>query len=116
VLAKQGNNNACTEVLRDAQRFPFKVDAGYSHIEVSWHASGHGFVGYEIKGPNGTVVDVPDANPGNTPCDHSTHTGGTTNLYAVAAGDYEAIVRNTGILGWTLSINEVVQPTDAAHH
>lgn len=115
ILAKQGNNNACSEVLRDSVTFPFRVEEGYTHIQVSWHAAGHGFVGYEIKGTQATVVSRPDYNPGNTPCDHSTHTGASAETFAAGPGDYEAVVRNTGILGWTLSINEVVQDAADPH-
>lgn len=106
VFEQEGNNPQCTDVLAGTREFSFDVDAGYNHIEVSWHASGLGNVGYEIRGPNGTVASVADYNPANQPCNHD-H-GAAPEAHPAPPGAYTIVVRNQGILGWHLQINELV--------
>lgn len=105
LVEHQGNTDQCTEVLRDPVRIPFEVVSGYDRLEVSFHASGLGQVGYTLRGPGGVVVDeVADHNPGNQPCSHA-HAGGSKE-HAASPGAYEIEVRNVGILGWHLLVNE----------
>lgn len=106
VFSEQGNNAQCTEVLAGEQVYDFAVEEGYDTIEVQFHASGLGQVGYEITGPDGAVVaDVPDSNPQSQPCTHG-HSG-LVESFPATPGAYQATVRNTGILGWIFVVNEV---------
>jgi hypothetical protein len=114
VFEHEGNNAQCTDVLTGTATFQFTVDPGYTHIEVSWHASGLGMVGYEIRGPNGTVSSAADRNPGDQPCNHA-HSG-DVEKDPVAPGTYDVTVRNQGILGWHLLVNEVANVSAGEHH
>ncbi len=114
VLEREGNNAQCSDVLTGAQTLPFTVESGYSLIEVSFHASGLGNVGYEIRDANGTrLVEEPPYNPTNQPCDHA-HEGGF-DTHAASSGEYTIVVQNQGIVGWHLIINQVATPGNATH-
>lgn len=103
LLEAQGNNDQCTNVLVDDATYAFTVPSGYHEIEVSFHASGLGQVGYEIRDANGTVVaSRDDENPTNQPCTHA-HSG-ASGRYTAPPGDYDVSVRNLGILGWHLVV------------
>jgi len=115
ILSQEGNNAQCTDVLKGEARVPFKVDEGYDTLEVTWHASGLGMVGYDILSPDGTKIQgVADSNPGNQPCNHL-HEGGAVEV-AITPGEYTAVVRNAGVLGWHLLVNEKVAGDPMAEH
>jgi hypothetical protein len=115
IFEQTGNDPTCTQVLNGERRFTFIVDEGYDRLEVSWHASGLGQVGYEIRGPNGRVIGLDPYNPGDQPCNHA-HTGGHEEVPAVP-GEYAVIVNATGVIGWHLLVNEVAaNATGEPHH
>lgn len=107
LLSREGNNAQCTEVLSGEVRIPFTLEEGYDVLEVTWHATGLGNVGFDILAPDGAKLHgVPDSNPSSQPCNHL-HEGGAQEVPA-APGDFVAVVRNVGILSWHLQINEKV--------
>lgn len=104
-LVSEVGNARCMEVLTGNRTFDFQVEDRYDRMEVSFHASGLGRVGYEVRGPNDTLVtDLPDYNPANQPCSHA-HEGNITTFTATP-GAYRATVRQLGLVGWHLQVNE----------
>lgn len=112
LLSKEGNNAQCTDVLRDPQTFDFQVDEGFDQLVVEFHASGVGNVGYSITGPNFTK-EKSDYNPQNQPCNHA-HDGKGDLFEGVSAGNYTITVRNLGIVGWHLSVDEKSSRSNAS--
>lgn len=115
LVAKEGNDMGCDQVLTGESPFPFKVEPGYDQIEVAFHPSGVGNVGLSILDANAHEVGgVPDADPESQPCNHD-HTAGVLT-YDAQPGNYTAVVRNTGLVDWHLSVNEKVHDAAASEH
>ena len=101
VLNEERNNQACTDVLTEGFTGTFTVPENYTRVEIAWHATGTGQVGYEIRDGNDTVLaSRPDENPG-TGC---THNHGPSTMYDAAPGDFDVTVRSTGLVYWQLVV------------